>query len=80
MNCLRLGVKVQVIGVDPRSSLGLRENFIIEVIKISIQHLSNQLQCGILGNILEQGFRNAWNFMSNRRALCYSQGIPIDYT
>ena len=54
MNCLRLGVKVQVIGVDPRSSLELRENFIIEVIKISIQHLSNQLQCGILGNFVVQ--------------------------
>ena len=43
MTCLRLGVKAQVIGVDPRSSLELRENFIIEIIKISMQHLSNQL-------------------------------------
>ena len=36
MTCLRLGVKAQVVGIDPRSSLELRENFIIEVIKISI--------------------------------------------
>lgn len=36
MTCLGLGIKTQVVGIEPQNSPELREKFIVGVLKISI--------------------------------------------